>query len=68
MLKVGPVEVHFFAPEPEPLPQDVNAMRDAFEGPASEDEVMFWSAGGSGFTDDRGKPIVPPLVGEHDGD
>lgn len=67
-LRVDGFEVCFSRPDHQPVAveQDLNAMRDLLQTPVSEEEVLFWSAGGSGAVKTNGEPVVPGLVGEDD--
>ncbi len=38
--------------------------KDPLMNPMTEDEVLFWSAGGSEFKDIQGKEVPVPLTGE----
>jgi len=42
--------------------------KDPTMNPMTEDEILFWSAGGSGFKDTGGKEVPVPLTGEEIGD
>lgn len=40
--------------------------KDPLSNPMTEDEVLFWSAGGSEFKDTHGNEVPVPLTGEGD--
>lgn len=63
-LKVDNFEVLFDTPEMALQEQDLARLIDPLLTPANEDEVKFWSAGGSGITDTQGNPVTAPLTGE----
>lgn len=63
-LKVGGFHVVLQAPPPELVEIDPKVFADPLQTPASEDEVLFWSAGGSGVKDTQGNDVPAPLVGE----
>lgn len=67
-LRIEGFEVNFWPKQAEVQEQDINALRDALQNPATEDEVKFWSAGGAGTVNSSGEPVVQPLLGEGDAD
>lgn len=66
-LRVGDVHIVLAPPEPVVQEVDLSGLIDPTTNIASEDEVKFWSAGGSGFKDVKGEDLIPPLVGEEHG-
>jgi hypothetical protein len=63
-LKLGDFQVDLYPPASEMQEVDLTKMLDPTQTPATEDEVKYWSAGGSGVVDGNGAPVSPPLMGE----
>lgn len=68
-VKMGSLEVELspeaFATNPEERLDPRSIFRDPLHNPATDDELLFWSSGGSGVLGSDGEPIPPQaLTGE----